>query len=248
MILRAACHVHSTWSYDGSWTINELSQLFKGRGYDVVLLTEHDRGWSEEKRLRHRNECRTVSSDGFLVISGIEYSESTNTNHVLTWGDVPFAGENVPTVDLLRHVKIHEGICVFAHPARKNAWKNFLPEWKDLLDGVEVWNRKSDGWAPSESGIEIANEYGLPGYVGLDFHTRKQLCPITLRIDVDGGLTEENVLLAMQQRCVTGIAFTVTSDTFLRPVFRSVAVVPEKIRSIGAFLLKCTQRSVSQFK
>jgi predicted metal-dependent phosphoesterase TrpH len=43
---QATCHVHSEWSYDGSWTLPRIAEAFGRRGSDVVLMSEHDKGFS----------------------------------------------------------------------------------------------------------------------------------------------------------------------------------------------------------
>src|SRR5258708_3566891 len=148
-VIKAACHVHSDWSYDGKWTLPDLAAAFGRRGYRVVMMTEHDRGFSEARRLEHRAACAAASSDELLLLPGIEYSDATNALHVLVWGQVPFLGEEMPTAELLRRVKAAGGVAVLAHPSRRQAWKVFDSGWTDGLLGIEVWNRKTDGWAPS---------------------------------------------------------------------------------------------------
>src|SRR3972149_9218864 len=97
MKIAVACHVHSNWSYDGSWPLEKLAPEFSARGYRVLMMTEHDRGFSEQKWRQYREKCAQVCSEKILVVPGIEYSDATNVVHVLTWGDVPFLGEKLPT-------------------------------------------------------------------------------------------------------------------------------------------------------
>ena len=89
-LVRTACHVHSTWSYDGKWPLQDLAKSFSRRGYRAVLITEHDQGFSESKRLDHRAACQKASDADILLVPGIEYSDPANVIHLLVWGDVPF--------------------------------------------------------------------------------------------------------------------------------------------------------------
>src|SRR5262245_42830319 len=123
----AACHVHSSWSYDGSWSLEALASAFFERGYRILMITEHDRGFTESRRLEHREACAHASSEDIMLLPGIEYSDSTNTVHVLVWGHVPFLGEGLPTDALLKSVKASNGVAVLAHPSRRDAWKVFDP-------------------------------------------------------------------------------------------------------------------------
>src|SRR5690242_19858994 len=127
-MIKAACHIHSDWSYDGKWPLGELAKEFARRGYRVLMMTEHDRGFSETRWFEYRKACAQASSIDILVVPGIEYSDADNTVHVLTWGPLPFLGENIPTGELLAKVKAANGVAVLAHPNRKEAWKQFQPE------------------------------------------------------------------------------------------------------------------------
>src|SRR3954447_7840349 len=166
MLVAAACHVHSSWSYDGSWSLQDIATEFSRRGYRVVLTTEHDQGFSESRRRDHIQACAEASSEEILLVAGIEYSDASNTVHILTWGPVAFAGGGLKTNELLKHVQSTGGVSVLAHPSRRKAWNLFEPEWPEYLDGIETWNRKTDGWAPSRHAEPLLESSGLPAFVG----------------------------------------------------------------------------------
>lgn len=243
MNIRAACHVHSDWSYDGSWTLAQLADLFRRYKYQVLMITEHDRGFDEERQLAHRAACQRVSGDGLLVVPGIEYSDPTNTNHILVWGNAPFAGQDRPSLEMLRNVKSHDAVAIFAHPTRKAAWQNFEVEWLEYLDGVEIWNRKTDGFAPSVHGLELANQHGLQPYVGIDFHTIRQFCPMAMRLDIDGEVTEQTVLSAIRNRKVQAEAFYHRGDSIEKPWSRQLFRLLELTRKGGAVTLRAIKKS-----
>src|SRR5271169_2808950 len=105
MEVLAACHVHSKWSYDGSWSLEALSAKFSRRGCRILMMTEHDRGFTAARLNQYRVACADVSSERILVVPGIEYSDAANRIHVLVWGHVPFLGEGLPTSEMLERVK-----------------------------------------------------------------------------------------------------------------------------------------------
>ncbi len=203
----AACHIHSDWSYDGQWKIDALAREFSRRGFQAVLMTEHDRGFTPARQEAHRRACAEAGSDRLLVVPGIEYSESTNTIHILVWGNVPFLGENRPTSEILDAVKHHNGVAVMAHPSRRQAWKKFDDAWTDRLLGIEFWNRKTDGWCPSATAPQISRGPNIVPFVGMDFHTKKQFFPLAMALDLDSGLNEESVLNALRSRRCAPLAF-----------------------------------------
>jgi predicted metal-dependent phosphoesterase TrpH len=207
MTVLAACHIHSTLSYDGSYTLEALSDKFSRAGYRVLLMTEHDRGFSPERLQQLRQLCDAVSTKDLLVIPGIEYSDASNRVHILVWGDIPFLGENLPTEETLRRVKGAGGVSVLAHPFRKNAWQCFEQSWGDSLAGIEVWNRKYDGWAPSRIAQKLQRCIGAIPFVGLDFHTERQFFPLAMAMDIDSAVTEHAVLNCIRARRVNPRVF-----------------------------------------
>ncbi len=196
MTVLAACHVHSTQSYDGSFTLEALSDKFSRAGYRVLLMTEHDRGFSPERLSQLRQLCEAVSTKDLLVIPGIEYSDASNQVHILVLGDVPFLKET------LSRVKQAGGVAVFAHPFRRNAWQCFEPSWGEALAGIEVWNRKYDGWAPNRIAQDLQRSVGAIPFVGLDFHTQRQFFPLAMAMDVASSVTEQSVLACIRARRV----------------------------------------------
>jgi len=207
MDVLAVCHVHSEWSYDGSWSLAELAAKFSDRGCRVLMTTEHDRGFSAERFEEYRQACAEVSSERILVVPGIEYSDAVNRVHVLTWGPLPFLGENLPTRATLEAVNEASGIAVLAHPSRKDAWQAFAPDWVDKLLGIEVWNRKYDGWAPSTTAPDLLSRTDVVPFVGLDFHTERQSFPLAMALDIQSAVTEDSVLECLRGRRCEACAF-----------------------------------------
>jgi hypothetical protein len=243
MELLAACHVHSKWSYDGSWSLEDLSEKFRRRGCRILMMTEHDRGFTAPRLAEYRQACADVSSDGILVVPGMEYSDAANRIHVLVWGPVPFLGEGLPTTEMLEGVKAANGLAVLAHPSRREAWKSFDPYWANLLLGVEAWNRKYDGWAPSRTSPTLLKTSGAIPFVGLDFHTQRQSFPLTMAMDMGGIVTEEAVLDCLRSRRCHPRAFGLPlSKSLVRKVL-PVLNVAERGRRVAASIAKSSKTS-----
>ena len=205
--IRVACHVHSEWSYDGKWSLEEIAAAFFRRGYQAVMMTEHDRGLSEQRRLEHREACSQASSADILLLPGIEYSDGANCVHILVWGDVPFIGAHMDTRDVLAAVAAAGGIAVLAHPSRKQAWRRFDALWGPGLIGIESWNRKTDGWAPSRDAQPLLQTSGALPFVGLDFHDQRQFFPLAMVLEVNPPISEAAVLGAIRSRRCSFEAF-----------------------------------------
>lgn len=212
--IAAAAHVHSDWSYDGQWTLPNLAEVFAKRGYRVLMMTEHDRGFDAVRWRDYRQACAAASSEQLLIVPGIEYSDPSNVMHVLTWGAGPFLGENLSTTVTLDQAAQSGMYTVLAHPSRKNAWKHFDVAWAEQLSAVEVWNRKSDGVAPSREAWRLAREHGLRPFVGLDFHRKNQFFPLVMWLHGLVDATEENVCQILHEGRVTASAFGMNATRF----------------------------------
>jgi hypothetical protein len=230
----AACHIHSNWSYDGKWSLEALAGEFRNRGYRILMMSEHDRGFSESRLVQYREACARASSDEIIVFPGIEYCDSRNTVHVLVWGPVPFLGEGLPTDVVLETARSAKGVAVLAHPSRCNAWRSFDPTWAGGIMGIELWNRKMDGWAPSKKGSVLIKAIGATAFVGMDFHDRRQLFPLSMALDVETRVTEESILDCLRLRRCYACAFGIQLNENLLgkalPILREV----ERIRKILA--------------
>lgn len=231
--VRTACHVHSEWSYDGRWSLAALAREFARRGYDVVLMAEHDRGFDEDRWQRYRSACARAS-DEVLLVPGIEYGNADDSVHVAVWGELPFLGEGLATGRLLRRVRELGGAAVLAHPARRAAWEQVEPDWLELLAGVEVWNRKYDGWAPRREATDLLRDDGaMPtAFAGLDFHTDRQLSPLAMVLDAHEPLDEISVVEALVSGRCRGRLAGIPVDLLLRSPGAPVAARAEHLRRI----------------
>ena len=239
----AACHIHSDWSYDGSWPLEKLAAAFARRGCRILLMTEHDRGFSQTRLDDYRVACMRASNPEMLLVPGLEYSDATNTIHILTWGDVPFLGEAMPTSTILEEVNRAGGVSVFAHPRRRNAWRQFDPSWSEKLLGIEVWNRKTDGWRPSDKGAGLTEFTGRMPFVSLDFHERNQFFPLTMVLDLESEASESSVLQCLRARRCHPAAFGVrVTDRVCNMGLKALAL-PELVRRTGSWMFRKVKRA-----
>lgn len=182
--LRVVLHAHSTWSYDGHWELPRIARLFGRFGADAVMMTEHDTGFPADRFDEYRAACAAASTEDCRLIPGIEYSDPGNDIHILTWGLDRFLGEGRAVEATLEDVQAAGGAAIFAHPARRDAWRLFQNSWVPLLDGMEIWNRKTDGVAPGAEALRLQAETGLPPTVGTDFHQARHFYPLDHKLEI----------------------------------------------------------------
>lgn len=231
MMIKSACHLHSTWSYDGQWSLHKIAKFFSRLGIKVLLMTEHDSGFNESRWLGYRKECKEISNNRLTVVPGMEYSDKTNTIHVLAWGDMPFLGSGTKTGRLLRLISKHKGVSVLAHPGCRDAWKLIDPSWFEYLSGIEVWNRKSDGFSPNQKSVELflRNKELVP-IAGLDFHCWRQLFPLWVNFDMSSPMTEQNVISAIREKRCCSSALAAPLSYFLEGRAAKCARLSERVR------------------
>lgn len=205
--LRVVLHVHSTWSYDGRWTLHRLARLYGALGVDAVMMTEHDTGFDPAAFDAYRAACAAASTQGCRLVPGIEYSCPDNDIHILTWGLDRFLAEHRPVAETLAAVAEAGGAAIFAHPVRRDAWAKFDPAWTAQLHGIELWNRKSDGIAPGARAEALIAGTGLPATVGQDFHRLRQLWPLSMRIEADPADPGPGVVAALRAGIARPLAF-----------------------------------------
>jgi hypothetical protein len=238
--LRVAAHVHSDWSYDGTWRLSKIASTFGRLGYHAVLLAEHDCGFDADRWLVYRAACRQASTSGLLLVPGLEYSDPTNSVHVPVWGEVPFLGEGVDTAELLRRVEDTGAFAILAHIGRRDAWQLIEPEWLRRVAGLELWNRKYDGYAPNAAALDLLREHDdLVPFVSLDFHTRRQFHPLAMTLEMAGDLTVERVFDALRCRRAIPTAFGIPALSLLHgagwPALRALERTRKRAAPIVAY-------------
>jgi hypothetical protein len=154
------------------------------------------------------------------------------------WGNIPFLGEGLLTGEMLDAVRACDGVAVFAHPGRKQAWKFFESEWSDKLLGIEVWNRKYDGWAPGEVASTLQQSSNAIPFVGLDFHTARQTFPLGMMLEIDTEITEEAVIKCLKSRRCRGQAFGLPVSGRAVQSSRSALRIAERARRMASAFVR----------
>ena len=96
-LLKVAAHVHSSWSYDADWSLAEIARAFRKRRYDVVLMSEHDRTFDQQRWESYQDACDQASNSSITLVPGIEYEDGDGVVHIPVWGhDIPFSERRFP--------------------------------------------------------------------------------------------------------------------------------------------------------
>ncbi|HLZ18027.1 MAG TPA: hypothetical protein VKO67_00365 [Smithellaceae bacterium] len=239
LTVKAAAHVHSDWSYDGAWSLTRIADFFGKIGCRAVLMSEHDKTFDGNRWQLYQEACAKASTAHTLLVPGMEYSDPDNTVHVLVWGASAFSGKQQPTVTTLRKANERGGFCVLAHPSRRQARQLIDESWFPLLQGLEIWNRKADGFAPGMEALDLWSLHPhLSPFVGLDFHRPNQLFPLAMRFNIDTLLSPDVVFRAMHSRNFTATAMGIEAKYFKEKPLLSCMIAIERLRKSAARLLR----------
>jgi hypothetical protein len=164
-------HIHSSYSYDGEVSLQQLRDLCKNSGYKFITLTEHAKNMSKDKMKMLVLECNSLSSADLTFIPGLEF-DCDGDYHILALG----IEEYIETANPKEVIsKIHElgGIAILAHVS----YYDRIPyDVLASLDGIEIWNIKYDGkYAPKLKNFKILKKFkeinpNIICYGGLDLH------------------------------------------------------------------------------
>ena len=239
VIVNAVCHIHSKWSYDGNWELSKIASFFGRHGYRVVLTSEHDQSFDRQRWEDYQKACAGASTRCTLIIPGIEYSDAANAVHVLVWGVSDFLGNHRPTAETLSGAVQGNGICVLAHPSRREAWRLIDPSWLPLFHGIELWNRKFDGIAPSREARDLLESSGgaIP-FAGLDFHESRQLFPLSMKIEQDGAVSREGVLDAIRRKRCRPSVMRIPAEFFSSGIPLHFVQAADRIRRVLSRIIR----------
>jgi hypothetical protein len=194
---RGVAHVHSTYSFDGHLALGDLVAFFKERGIQFVLMSEHVESLDPAKICSFISDCRSYSSDLFLLIPGIEIDALNglfySVQPVEPWKDYE---------DLARQLIAGGAMAAVSHPVKLK--KNIPKVMASLVEGVEIWNSRYDGkMAPNGRIVEfwclLRQHLGrrLVPLCGIDFHKKHDFTPLMFEVECER-LEREIIMAAIR--------------------------------------------------
>jgi hypothetical protein len=246
--LKVAMHVHSEWSFDAHWPLSQIAQSFARRGYDAVMLCDHHQGFDQESWESYQQACVNTSSDRLLLIPGIEYADPDNLIHIAVWG-APLLGHGLSAREVVRSAHELQGFALLAHPSRRLAFGKVDREILDLCGGIEAWNRKYDGWTPSEDARRLLQsaEHCTP-VVSLDFHRRRQFFPLAMQIEVVGPSSVHAVIDQFRLGRAAARAFRCSLSSFAAEPLSRISKISERARKTAAWAVRLPAWAADKIK
>ncbi len=167
-------------------SLSAIARLGERLGASAVVMSEHDFDFTPLKWDDYVQACHRASTPKCAMIPGIEYSSPNDDIHVVTMGTARFHGARQDLLETIRVVRTEGGAAVLAHPRRRDAFNKITGHLLDVIDGIEIWNRKVDGLLPVEAYFKLARNRGLAPIVAMDLHTWGQVFPMWNEISAAG--------------------------------------------------------------
>jgi predicted metal-dependent phosphoesterase TrpH len=188
-------HIHTTFS-DGTVTLEETVNLYGGKGFDVIGISDHILDGATVNRCRDRGApIRAIEKDcfpeylrslwkearrawekfGLLIIPGIEITNNTQGYHILAIDIKEYIDPGLPVEEIVTSIHEQGGIAVAPHPHRGAV--DGTGQLMYLWDNHERFVHLFDAW-------EVANRDDLFNVVGLkkfnyvansDFHEQRHV-------------------------------------------------------------------------
>ncbi len=221
--IRGDIHLHSRWG-DGEHTIRELAKAARNLGYEYIAICDHvrspeiDRGITEDKILKQRDEIRNLNreQDDLFIFHGIECNIGPDGSPdlppaILTDFDLVIAGIHSQTRmhgdDMTRRILAalaNDHVDILSHPTGRILLRREPPE----LDLREIFRTAAAQHIVLEvngdpSRLDLpdilcrkAMEYGVMLSACSDAHAAEELSQVSLAIATArrGWITADGIL------------------------------------------------------
>lgn len=162
-------HCHSYYSKDGICSPEKLLKTALKKGLDGIALTDHDTtcGWKEAieaaKKLKAvliLGQELKIKKGGKIIgeILGYFLKEEINSE-----------GKNIE--EIIQEIKKQGGIAIIPHPFYWKKPFRDLEKYKNLVDGIEIFNSRSQTKRGNKKSFDFAQKNNLPMTAGSDAHS-----------------------------------------------------------------------------
>jgi len=162
-------HCHSYYSRDGISSPEKLLKTALKKGLDGIALTDHNTtaGWKEAMRAAEKLNAVLILGQEIKI-----KKEGKTIGEILGYflkEEINPEGKSVE--EIINEIKKQGGIAVVAHPFYWRKPFRDLEKYKNLADGVEVFNSRSQTKRGNKKAFDFAQKNNLPITAGSDAHS-----------------------------------------------------------------------------
>jgi predicted metal-dependent phosphoesterase TrpH len=161
-------HCHSYYSKDGVSSPESLIRAALKKGLDGIALTDHNtvKGWEEAKKAAQKLNARLILGEE-LKIKENNKTVGEIIGYFLKQGIDP---KNKTTEQIIKEIKDQGGLAIIVHPFHWKKRFKELEKYRNLADGIEVFNARSQSKKQNQKSFELAQQNNLVMTAGSDCH------------------------------------------------------------------------------
>ena len=162
-------HCHSYYSRDGVSSPEKLIKAAQKRGLDGIALTDHDttKGWTAAKLAAKKLNAVLILGEEIKI-----RKQEKTVGEILGYflkEEINPKGKSVEEV--IKEIKEQGGIAIIAHPYHWRKPFKELEKYKNLADGIEVFNSRSQSKKGNQKSLNFAKKNNLAMTAGSDAHS-----------------------------------------------------------------------------
>lgn len=165
---RVETHAHTRYSGDCLMEPQRMLAVCRARGIDRLCVTDHNTARGAFEMFQMAPE---------MVIPGEEIL--TTQGELLAYFIAEEVLPGLSPMDTIERLRAQGAVISVAHPfdpRRKGHWQEqHLRAILSHVDAIEVFNARCVDRRPNERALTLAQETGIPGTVGSDAHTPREL-------------------------------------------------------------------------
>ncbi|WP_181685805.1 PHP domain-containing protein [Halorhabdus salina] len=179
-MLSVELHAHSSLSYDGRDSVDDLLERAASAGLDALAVTDHDEIAASLRAVDRAPEY------GLLGIPGMEVTSAAG--HVLALGVEEPIPEGLTFGETLERIRRLGGIAVVPHPfqeSRSGVMAHVSRADLAGADAIEVYNSRLLTGRANRQARTFAREHGVPETAGSDAHIAEMVGRAVTLVDAE---------------------------------------------------------------